>query len=48
MLEETEAAIKKTQFRNAGNNGYATHRTTTNKTQSTKRMSNTDLTKNRR
>ena len=48
MLGKTEAAIKKAQSGDSGKIGYAIHKTNKiqNKTESTKRMSNTDLIKN--
>jgi hypothetical protein len=53
MLEKTEGVIKNRQSRETGNIGYTRHRTKTNKnekqhntTQKTKKMSNTDPSKN--
>jgi hypothetical protein len=49
-LEKTKGAIKNGQSRDTDNIGYTRHRTKTNKTKSTtqktKKMSNTDPTKN--
>jgi hypothetical protein len=49
MPEKTDGAMKNGQSRDTGNIGYTRHRTKTNKTKTqhrTKKMSNTDPTKN--
>ena len=49
-FDTTEGAIKNWQYRDTGNIGHTTHRTNTKKkytTQKTKKMTNTDPTKNR-
>ena len=47
MLEKTEKAIKNGQSRDTGNIGHTKHKKTNKTYQKTKKMSNTDPTKNR-